>query len=66
MCIALLLSGCASSNAPREWLSSSDQMQTQAFGGWVEVSFVIPDTAAGKPAEGELIAVEQESLIVMI
>ena len=55
--------GCAGSRAPRGWLSIPSKAQSEAYGGWITVY-----SNSGKDkvlADGELIAVEAESLFVI-
>lgn len=43
--ISILFAGCASSYAPREYLSEIEDTQQESFGGWITV---ISDTAKSK------------------
>ncbi len=53
-----LLTGCATTNAPRNWLPPASEIPLEPYGAWVEVS-----TKAGH-VEGELIAVTADSVFV--
>ncbi len=58
-----LIWGCAGSRAPRGWLSIPTKAQTEAYGGWITV---YSGSEKNKIiADGELIAVEAESLFVL-
>ncbi len=35
----IIVSGCAHSYAPRRWLPDTDQIQTEAFGGWLSIEY---------------------------
>jgi len=58
-----LACGCAHSPAPKGWLPKSDASVTDAFGGWI-VAEIGPGRKAAR-VEGELIAVEPESVLVL-
>lgn len=58
-----LVSGCAHSPAPREWLPKADASVTDAFGGWLTA-----EIGSGRQAtrvEGELIAVGTDTVLVL-
>ena len=57
-----LYSGCASSTAPRGWLSQAHEIETQAYGGWIGI-----ETKPGVEAipHGELIALHHDSVFVL-
>ena len=42
--IALIVSGCASTKAPRGWLESPSNVNFNAWGGWIQLK-VLPDKA---------------------
>ncbi len=55
--------GCAGSRAPRGWLSIPSKAQSEAYGGWITV---YSNSEKNKIiADGELIAVEADSLFVL-
>ena len=57
--IMLLAAGCATTGAPRGWLPSPSEAQSQAHGGWIIVRY------DGKAeARGELISVAGDSVFV--
>lgn len=62
--LAILLSGCASTTAPRGWLPSAREAQQEAHGAWISLEY---DTGSfGMVAEGEFIAVGRKSLFMLI
>jgi hypothetical protein len=59
----LLTGGCAHSPAPAGWLPPADASGSDAFGGWM-----VAEVGAGherRRVEGELIAVEADTIIVL-
>ncbi len=58
MMICVLLAGCGTTNAPRDWLPEAPKVPLEPYGAWVEV-----ETQSGQ-IEGELIAVSPDSLFV--
>jgi len=61
--LPVLLSGCASTTAPRDWLPSAGEAQQQAFGAWISVEH--NDGSSEQVADGEFIAVGQDSIFVL-
>lgn len=61
LALALLGSGCARPYAPRNWLPDAAGAQQDAHGGWI----VLHEEDERRMAEGELIAVMQDSVLVM-
>jgi len=61
--IVSILCSCASTNAPQRWLSSPEDMQTDVFGGWVELEYY-PTFNSEAPHTGELIAINQDSIFI--
>lgn len=61
--LPVLLSGCASTTAPRDWLPSAGEAQQQAFGAWISVEY--NDGSSKHVADGEFIAVGQDSIFVL-
>jgi len=66
-CVLLLLAlfffSCATTQAPRGWLASSDKTQTDVYGGWFEIKY----SSASKvkaPTVGELIAISEDSIFI--
>jgi len=59
----VLLVGCATNTAPPRFLPNPVEAQTQAWGGWIEISYV--ENGAQRRAEGELIAVTRDSVWVL-
>jgi len=61
--LAAIASGCATTNAPRDWLSPPGTSQSQAYGGW----FYAHSTAgAQRPyTDGELIALTADSIFIL-
>jgi hypothetical protein len=57
VCIA---SGCASNPAPAGYLPSVSEVQSEAFGGWVDLTF--RDGGSERHIAGELIAVSPDTL----
>jgi hypothetical protein len=41
--IMILITGCAHTYAPRRWLPNTDQIQQEAFGGWLTIEYKIQD-----------------------
>ncbi len=60
----ILLSGCAATYAPYGWLSNPDQLQTEAYGGWIVVTYSTKNSGNNKKM-GELIAVSYDSVFVL-
>jgi hypothetical protein len=56
---AVVCAGCARNSAPEGWLPKPADAQTGTFGGWIELSY---DTLTGQRADGELIAVNADSV----
>jgi hypothetical protein len=51
--------GCARNSAPEGWLPKPAEAQTDAYGGWIELTY---DETTDRRAEGELIAVRADSV----
>ncbi len=61
--VLVLTCGCAGSKAPRGWLSVPSKAKSEAYGGWITV---YSGSEKNKIiADGELIAVDAESLFVL-
>ncbi len=58
--IMLLVAGCATTGAPRGWLPTPSEAESQAHGGWIIVRY---DGTA--EARGELISVAGDSVFVL-
>ncbi|MBC8374723.1 MAG: hypothetical protein H8E26_01690 [FCB group bacterium] len=64
--IFLFVISCASTTAPDEWLSSAEQTQTQAYGGWIDIE--LTQTTSREPLtsiRGELIAISTDTVYVL-
>jgi len=62
--VLIFVAGCATTHAPNVWLSNPDQLQNEAFGGWIQVQYSnVPSVK--KKESGELIAVSYDSLYVL-
>nr|HEX4317816.1 hypothetical protein [Kofleriaceae bacterium] len=59
MALVLALAACASNPDPRD-PATFEQMQRQAFGGWIEIV-----TASGAADTGELLAVRHDEVIIL-
>ena len=60
----LFFISCARTTAPRGWLSSSSQMQSQSFGGWIQVDYK-PRTGSNIFVDGELLAISSDTLYIL-
>lgn len=70
LCIALLLFyGCATSYAPDNWLPNTDQIQKEAYGGWLTLYVADYSTTQndGVPAEisGEFISSDSNNVYLL-
>ena len=63
LCLLVLVAGCARTTAPRGWLPDTLEVQSQAFGGWVEVTYF--DGPRKDEAHGELIAIDDQHVRVL-
>ena len=61
--LGLLCVGCVITSAPRGWLPSSNDAQTNTYGAWTEINLRYPEKAG--VVRGELIAVHDDSLFVL-
>ena len=61
--LAALVAGCASSNAPPAFLPNASEAQWNPRGGWITVRYGAADP--GEELDGELLAVEEDSLYVL-
>jgi len=62
--VSLLALGCATTSAPRGYLTGASDLPTDVYGGWIELTC----SAAAKtavPVSGELIAVGRDSVYVV-
>jgi hypothetical protein len=55
--------GCASRLAPDNWLSTPEQARTEAYGAWVYIEYA--PVSRVLLAEGELLAIDSDSLFVL-
>jgi hypothetical protein len=60
--IGMQMAGCASSRAPGGWLPDPADRHSLTYGGWISVRLI--DRVYGWDAEGELIAVDNDSLYI--
>lgn len=60
---SLLVVSCATTHAPRGWLASSSNMQTDVYGGWIEVEYYSASEEKAQLA-GELIAISADSIFI--
>ncbi len=60
----LFLVGCATTTAPRRWLPQSSQLQSQAFGGWLQVHQKSKNNQK-LFINGELIAITKDTVYVL-
>ncbi len=59
----LAAAGCVSLHAPKGWLPSPSDVQSQAFGGWMELTRATPSGEV--VVRGELIAVHPDHVYIM-
>lgn len=57
-----LISGCTGTTAPQKWLPTAETAATDAYGAWAHLSLI----SSQRTIDGELIAVANESVYVMI
>jgi hypothetical protein len=60
---ALACAGCASNSAPEGWLPKPMEAQTEAYGGWIELTY--QGAEEKRHSDGELIAVTADSVWVL-
>ena len=61
----LLAAACAGNTAPADFLPSPALAQTEAYGGWIELSFESANSPKPQWIDGELIAVTEDSIWVL-
>lgn len=61
--LSILVSGCASTTAPRGWLPTPGEAEKEAYGAWISVKY--NNGSSEQIADGEFIAVGKESLFVL-
>lgn len=59
--LCLTIGGCATTSAPVHTLASPDEVPMDVYGGWIEV-----ERMEGQGLDGELLAVENDSLYIMV
>lgn len=59
----VLMTGCASSIAPKGWLPNPQEVQSQAFGAWMAIEH--GSEAGTKISNGELIAVQERNVYLL-
>ena len=57
------LAGCARSTAPKGWLPQAVDAQSEAHGGWL--SFQVKGGRRGTVHEGELLAIQADSIFIL-
>lgn len=55
--------GCAASQAPHGWLPYAQEAQAEGYGGWIEVE--PRDVMQHEPLRGELLAISDDSVLVL-
>ena len=64
--ILISVNGCVIPSAPNKWLPSFEETQTQAYGGWIEVTHSSDASqAASSSAKGELIALSVDTVYIL-
>lgn len=65
--LAFLIAGCATSNAPDNWLPDADGVEKNAFGGWITIETTGIDSLQEKQQikMGELIALDSNKIYIM-
>ena len=58
--LTLFIFSCASTNAPRGWLASPTEMQTETYGGWLQLNIKTQAQLVG-----ELIAISKDSIYIV-
>ena len=51
---------CAKTSAPKDWLPTPEEAQAASYGGWIELTY--REGQQDRPADGELIAVNADSV----
>jgi hypothetical protein len=74
ICAAVLLAACVSNPAPSGWLPLAQEVAREAYGGWIAVDtaheagrgwYAAGDSGSGAGVEGELIAVDPDTVFVL-
>jgi len=60
---AAIMIACAGASAPRGWLSPAIETQRDAFGAWIQITFL--QAANRENIDGELIAVEGDIVYIL-
>lgn len=60
----IIISGCAHSYAPRRWLPDTDQIQTEAYGGWLSIEYKTEGEETEK-VKGEYITSDSENVYLL-
>lgn len=63
LALAALLAGCATRHAPREWLPYAEQVQREAYGGWIRLE--LGEGASAAIVGGELLAVSPDTIYTL-
>jgi len=65
---AILISGCATTYAPSDWLPDTDEIQKEAYGGWMTL-IVQPDSLIEQDAylqyDGEFISSDENNVYLL-
>lgn len=61
--LAAIIIACAGSSAPYGWLPPADAAQREAFGAWLDITFM--KSAQRENTAGEFIAVDGDNLVVL-
>ncbi len=65
---AILISGCATTYAPSDWLPDRDEIQKEAYGGWMTL-FVQPDSLIEQDSylqyDGEFISSDENNVYLL-
>ena len=62
--LPIFLLGCASTTAPKNWLPTANQTETQAYGAWISVEYK-GSSGSSDRIEGEFITVGKDTIFVL-
>ncbi len=60
----IIIGGCAHSYAPKRWLPDTQQIQTEAFGGWLTIEYKIQNKKTEKVG-GEYITSDSTNVYIL-
>ena len=63
LCLASLMTRCASIHSPQGWLPTLSEVQSQAFGGWTSIEY--QSAGETKSSSGELLAMQEGRLFIL-